>query len=150
PSIGLATHETDLSHRRTTPFAAVGRFDNLMSAIRSDDFALAKLWQQRAATFTRKLRVATVLGSVERQLEEARGSVRLAGLLHRDAAEASEKLKEKGVQVSLVEVSDATEGLAFDAVPLVREGGTAVLYTRGGVVVGVKGDQRLSFRKAPR
>ena len=87
---------------------------------------------------------------VERSLENARGSVRLASYLHRDAAEASEKLKEKGVQVSLVEVTDATEGLAFDAVPMVGEGGTATLYIRGGVVVGVRGDQRISFRKEHR
>ena len=88
-----------------------------------------------------KLRVANVLSSVERSLENARGSVRLASYLHSDAAEASAVLAKKGVKVQIVEVSDASEGLAFDAIPRAAEGGQATLYVQGGRVVGVRGSE---------
>ena len=126
--------------------AAPWRMDNLLSAIRSDDFALPKLWRDRARTMIAKVRVGTVLAGVERSLEKSRGAVRLASYLHANAADAAASLKSKGVQVNLVEVADRVDGLAFDAIPRVGNDGVATLYTHGGVVVGVKGSEGIDLK----
>lgn len=119
------------------------RFENLFAALRADDFALVGLWRQRARLAAAKLRLGTLLAGAERSLAEARGSVRLATYLHSDAADASATLRRKGIDVTVVEVEERTEGLAFDAVPRAAKGGRATLYTHGGIVVGVRGSEGL-------
>lgn len=123
------------------PFDAGRRLDNLLSAIRADDFALPKLWGDRLRVAAGQVRLGTLLGRVEKSLEETRGAVRLASYLHDNAAEASAALQARGVTVNVVEVADRAEGLAFDAVPRTGKGGTATLYSHGGIVVGVKGSE---------
>jgi hypothetical protein len=132
-------------------YLSTARFENLLSAIRSDDFALPKLWRSRIRAAATGVRVGTVLAGLERSLEKSSGTVRLASYLHSDAAEASASLKRKGVEVNLVEVAERSEGVAFDAVPRVAKGGKATLYTYGGVVVGVKGTEGIDLgRRAGR
>lgn len=132
-------------------YLSTTRFENLLSAIRSDDFALPKLWRSRLRSAATGVRVGTVLAGLERSLEKSSGTVRLASYLHADAAEASASLKKKGVEVNLVEVAERSEGVAFDAVPRVGKGGKATLYTHGGVVVGVKGTEGIDLgRRAGR
>ncbi|MCW3494221.1 hypothetical protein [Microbacterium sp. SSM24] len=142
--------------RRGFPFGAKTsssgwRYDNILSAIRSDDFSLPKLWRDRARTMATKVRVGTVLAGVERSLERTKGSIRLASYLHADVATAAAALEKKGVQVEVVEVAERGEGLAFDAVPRVRKGGAATLYSYGGRVVGVRGSEGVDLgRRAER
>jgi len=141
PKVGREVADPAYVHGKVARPLSVRRYDNLLGALRADDFALAGLWKKRASQAMGKLRVANVLSSVERSLENARGSVRLASYLHSDAAEASAVLAKKGVKVQIVEVSDASEGLAFDAIPRAAEGGPATLYVQGGRVVGVRGSE---------
>jgi len=141
PKVGREVADPAYVHGKVARPLSVRRYDNLLGALRADDFALAGLWKKRASQAMGKLRVANVLSSVERSLENARGSVRLASYLHSDAAEASAVLAKKGVKVQIVEVSDASEGLAFDAIPRAAEGGQATLYVQGGRVVGVRGSE---------
>lgn len=132
-------------------FHSTGRYDNIFSALRSDDFALPKLWRDRAMTMATKMRVGTVLAGVERSLERTRGSIRLASYLHADAATAAASLKKKGIDVEVVEVAERAEGLAFDAVPRAFKGGAATLYSYGGRVVGVRGSKGVDVgRRAER
>jgi hypothetical protein len=127
------------------------RYDNILSALRSDDFALPKLWRDRARTMATKVRVGTVLAGVERSLERTRGSIRLASYLHADAATAAATLQKKGIVVEVVEVAGREDGLAFDAVPRVRKGGAATLYSYGGRVIGVRGSEGVDLgRRAER
>jgi hypothetical protein len=130
-------------------YVPLWRVDNLLSAVRSDNFALPKLWNDRVRNALAQVRVGTVLAGVERSLEKSRGSVRLASYLHADAADAAASLKAKGVQVKLVEVADKVDGLSFDAIPRVAKDGFATLFTHGGVVVGVKGTEGINLKKAP-
>jgi len=131
---------------------SLSRWDNLLSAIRSDDFALVDLWRDRAKSTVPQLKVGNMLARVERSLERAKGSVRLASYLHSDAAEAAAALQKKGIKVNLVEVNERSEGISFDTIPRVVKNDTATLYTMGGVVVGVRGTQQVQAfgEKAPR
>jgi hypothetical protein len=131
-------------HVRSQP-VRLARYDNLLAEVRADDFALLRLWQDRFRSTLTTVRVGAVLARVERSLEAAKGSVRLASYLHSDSAAAAAALQKKGIAVQVVEVDDRAEGLAFDAIPRVVRGDTATLYTQGGLVVGVRGEQRVRF-----
>ncbi len=123
---------------------SLNRADQLLGALRADDFALIGLWRQRAKQAATRLRAGSLLEGVERSLSEAKGSVRLASALHSDVADTVEKLRKKGVEVTVVEVEDTAEGLSFDAIPRVSKGGAATLYAKGGIVVGVRGSEGLN------
>lgn len=137
------THDDDLAHapQRT---ARLDRYAHVVSALRSDNWALARLWRARAEQAVGKLRPAVVLDRVEDRLQATSAAVRLAPLLHVPVDDAAQRLEKKGVQVSVVEVAERADGLAFDMIPRTARGGTATLYTRGGVVVGVRGTEPLT------
>lgn len=147
PRIGRDISDNDRARVTTNAVRPLSlrRYDNLLSALRADDFALIGLWRRRAAQAMAKLRVGAVLASAERSLERTRGSVRLASYLHSDAAEAANALAKKGVEVNVVKVSDLAEGLSSDLIPRVAEGSRATLFVMGGRVVGVRGSEGIDL-----
>jgi len=129
--------------RRGVPLS---RYANLLSAVRSDDFALPRLWRARVSDLIAQVREQNPLLRVEKSLDETPGTIRLAGFLHGDASKAAAKLQAEGVKVEVVDVGDTGVQPAFDAIPRARSGGSATLYTRGGLVVGVQGSEKVQWR----
>jgi hypothetical protein len=118
-----------------------GQLDDAIAAFTGDGFALGSLWRRRAQATAARLHPERLLRGLGRTMSADRDAVPLAPLLHTDVARAGAALGKQGVTVELVEVADRSEALGHDLVPRTVKGGTATLYTMGGVVVGVSGDR---------
>lgn len=118
-----------------------GQLDDAIAAFTGDGFVLGSLWRRRALATAARLHPERLLRGLGRTMTEDRDAVALAPLLHTDVAKAGSLLRKQGVQVELVEVADRSEALGYDLVPRAVKGGTATLYTMGGVVVGVSGSR---------
>lgn len=115
------------------------RYDGLMSMLRTDDFALGRLWRARVAGAARRFNPIRALHRAQDEVVTDGDTVMLASLLHTDAAGARAQLAKRGVTAQVVEVADRADALVLDLVPRARRGGSAVLYVLDGRVVGVGG-----------